>query len=488
MDDRNLSMLADFYQFTMGNGYFESGMKDTTAYFDMFFRKIPDGGGFAIMAGLEQLIDYLEKLSFTEEDIEFLRKKNLFSEGFLDYLKNFKFECDVWAIPEGTPIFPYEPIVTVVGPIIQCQLIETMVLLNINHQTLIATKASRISRAAKGKTVMEFGSRRAQGFDAAMIGARAAYIGGCSGTACTISEMKYGVPALGTMAHSWVQSFDDEYEAFQAYCNTYPDSSVLLVDTYNVLKSGVPNAIRAAKRVLEPKGFRLKGIRIDSGDIAYLSIKAREMLDSAGMSDCKIVASSGLDEYLIRDIINQGAKVDQFGVGENLITSHSSPVFGGVYKLVAIEENGKLISKIKVSENPEKITTPGFKKLIRFYDKDTNMVKGDLLCLRDEEIDESKPYTLFHPVHIWKKTVVENYYTKEMLVRIFDKGKMVYDKPSLVEIRDKTEKEIEGLWKEMLRFEYPQKYYVDLSRKLWSKKMKMLGADITEDNKSSLKI
>lgn len=273
MNERNLSMLADFYQFTMGNGYLKSGMKDTIAYFDMFFRKIPDDGGFAIMAGLEQLIEYFQNLSFTEKDIDYLRNKGIFSEEFLSYLKEFKFECDVWAVPEGTPVFPYEPLITVRGPIIQCQLIETMVLVSINHQTLIATKANRIVRAAKGRAIMEFGSRRAQGYDAAMIGARAAYIGGCSGTACSISEMKYGVPALGTMAHSWVQSFDDEYEAFEAYCKTYPESSVLLVDTYNVLKSGVPNAIRAAKKILEPSGNRLKGIRIDSGDIAYLSVK-----------------------------------------------------------------------------------------------------------------------------------------------------------------------------------------------------------------------
>ncbi len=478
MNERNLSMLADFYQFTMGNGYLKSGMKDTIAYFDMFFRKIPDDGGFAIMAGLEQLIEYFQNLSFTEKDIDYLRNKGIFSEEFLSYLKEFKFECDVWAVPEGTPVFPYEPLITVRGPIIQCQLIETMVLVSINHQTLIATKANRIVRAAKGRAIMEFGSRRAQGYDAAMIGARAAYIGGCSGTACSISEMKYGVPALGTMAHSWVQSFDDEYEAFEAYCKTYPESSVLLVDTYNVLKSGVPNAIRAAKKILEPSGNRLKGIRIDSGDIAYLSVKAREMLDSAGMEDCKIVASSGLDEYLIRDIISQGAKVDQFGVGENLITSLTSPVFGGVYKLVAVEKDGEIVPKIKISENPEKITTPGFKKIVRFYSKETGKVRGDLLCLRDEVIDESKPYVLFHPVHTWKKTELTNYYTKELQVKIFDKGNLVYELPTIEEIRKRTAEEIEGLWTEMLRFEYPQKYYVDLSRELWTKRMNMLGGDV----------
>lgn len=475
MKQRNLSMLADFYQLTMGNGYLNSDMRDTVAYFDMFFRKIPDDGGFAIMAGLEQLIEYMQNLSFTEEDIAFLRTKNMFSEDFLSYLLDFKFECDVWAIPEGTPVFPHEPLVTVRGPIIQCQLVETMVLLNINHQTLIATKANRISRAAGGRGVMEFGSRRAQGYDAAVIGARAAYIGGCVGTACTIAEKMYGVPAVGTMAHSWVQSFEAEYDAFKVYCETYPDSSVLLVDTYNVLKSGIPNAIKAHEEILKPRGQRLKGVRIDSGDIAYLSKEARKMLDEAGMEDCKIVASSGLDEYLIRDIISQGARVDQFGVGEKLITSHSSPVFGGVYKLVAIERDGKIVSKIKISENSEKITTPGFKKLLRFYDKDTKQVLGDLLCLRDETIDADKEYTLFHPVYTWKKTVVKNYFVEELQVPVFERGKLIYRLPDIEEIRRRVEVQVDTLWKEMLRFEYPQKYYVDLSKELWRMKMGMLG-------------
>lgn len=477
MDDRNLSMLADFYQLTMGNGYLESGMKDTIAYFDMFFRKIPDGGGFAIMAGLEQLIEYLQNLSFSEENIRFLRSKKMFSEEFLDYLRNFKFECDVWAIPEGTPVFPHEPLVTVRGPIMQCQLIETMVLLNINHQTLIATKANRIVRAAEGRNVMEFGSRRAQGYDAAILGARAAYIGGCSGTACTIAEELYGVPALGTMAHSWVQSFENEYDAFKAYAETYPQASVLLVDTYNVLRSGVPNAIKVAKEVLEPMGERLKGIRIDSGDLTYLSQKSREMLDAAGLEDCQIVVSSGLDEYLIRDIISQGAQVDQFGVGENLITAQSAPVFGGVYKLTAIEKDGEVIPKIKISENPEKITTPDFKRVYRFYDKETDLARGDLLCLRDEEINTDEDYVLFHPVHTWKKTTVSDYYVKELQVKIFEKGELVYDIPIIEEIREKVRNEVRTLWKEMLRFEFPQKYYVDLSKKLWTKKMKMLGGN-----------
>ncbi|MDO5708152.1 MAG: nicotinate phosphoribosyltransferase [Andreesenia angusta] len=478
MNKRNLSMLADFYQLTMGNGYLENGMGDTIAYFDMFFRKIPDEGGFAISAGLEQLIEYLENLSFTDEDIEFLRTKELFSEEFLEYLKKFKFECDIWAIPEGTPVFPYEPIITVRGPIMQCQLIETMVLLNINHQTLIATKANRIVRAAEGRNVMEFGSRRAQGYDAAIFGARAAYIGGCSGTACTIAEELYGIPALGTMAHSWIQSFENEYDAFKAYAETYPNSTVLLVDTYNVLKSGIPNAIKIAKEILEPKGHRLKGIRIDSGDLTYLSQKSRKMLDSAGLNDCNIVLSSGLDEYLVRDIIGQGAEVDQFGVGENLITAKSSPVFGGVYKLVAIEKDGDIVPKIKISENSEKITTPGFKKVMRFYDNKTNKVRGDLLCLQDENINVEEEYVLFHPIHIWKKTVVKDFYVKELQVPIFKKGKLVYSLPNIEDIRKRVEKEIETLWVEMLRFEYPQKYYVDLSKKLWDKKMDMLGAHI----------
>lgn len=472
---RNLSLLTDFYQLTMGNGYLNSGMKDTIAHFDMFFRKIPDRGGYVVVAGLEQMVEYLKGLSFSKEDIGFLREKGVFSEDFLDYLKNFKFACDVWAVPEGTVMFPNEPVVTVRGPIMQAQLIETMVLLTLNHQSLIATKASRITRSAKDRSVLEFGSRRAQGYDGAMLGARAAYIGGCTGTACTIVEREYGIPALGTMAHSWVQSFDSEYEAFTRYAASYPTSSVFLVDTYNTLKSGVPNAIKVAKEVLEPKGERLKGIRLDSGDLAYLSKEARKMLDAAGMEDCKIVASNSLDEYLIRDLLIQGAEIDTFGVGENLITSKTAPVFGGVYKLVAIETGEGSIPKIKLSENPEKVTNPGSKKLYRFYDKDTGKAKADLLTLEGEVIDTTKPYTLFDPVHTWKKMTLENFEVKELQVKVFDKGKCVYEKPALEEIKAYCKEQQETLWDEVLRLENPHMYYVDLSQDLWKLKYDLIN-------------
>ena len=394
MDRLNLTMLTDFYELTMANGYFNSGLTDKIAYFDMFFRKVPDNGGYAIMAGVEQLIEYLNNLKFSDEDIDYLRSKKMFSEEFLDYLKNFKFSCDVWAVPEGTPIFPNEPVVTVRVPVIQAQFIETMVLLTINHQSLIATKANRIVRAARGRTVMEFGSRRAQGYDGAIYGARAAYIGGCVGTACTIAEREFGIPAMGKMAHSWVQMFPDELEAFRTYANMYPDNCVLLVDTYDVLKSGVPNAIKAFNEVLIPKGYRPKGIRIDSGDVTYLSKQARKMLDEAGFPDCQIVASNSLDEFTIRDILVQGAKIDSFGVGERLITSSSEPVFGGVYKLVAIEDNGQIIPKIKISENVEKITNPAFKQVWRFFDKESGKAIADLLTLHGEVINENEPYEL----------------------------------------------------------------------------------------------
>lgn len=472
---RNLSMLTDFYQLTMGNGYLKKGMRDRVAYFDMFFRRIPDDGGYVVIAGLEQLIEYINNLRFSEEDIEFLRKRGIFPEEFLRYLKDFKFQCDIWAIPEGTVVFPNEPIITVRGPLPQAQLIETMLLLTINHQSLIATKASRIVRVAKGREVLEFGSRRAQGYDGALLGARAAYIGGCVGTACTMVEEVYGIPSVGTMAHSWIQSFDNEYEAFKAYAEVYPTSSVLLVDTYNTLKSGVPNAIRVAKEILEPNGNRLKGIRLDSGDIAYLSKCARRMLDEAGMKDCKITASNSLDEYLIKDLLLQGAEIDTFGVGENLITSKSNPVFGGVYKLVAIENNNRLDSKIKLSENPEKVTNPGFKKLYRFYDKKTNKAVGDLLTLNDEEIDESNPYILFDPVHTWKKTILTDYYVKELQVKIFERGQCIYSSPNIKEIRNHCKKELENLWEESLRLKNPHNYYVDLSEKLWTLKYDLIN-------------
>jgi len=466
-EKKNLTMLADFYEFTMANGYFENGMKDNIAYFDMFFRNIPDDGGYAIMAGVEQLIGYLKHLRFSNEDIEYFRSKNMFSEEFLQYLLDFEFQCDVWTVPEGTPIFPREPIVIVRGPLIQAQIIETMVLLTINHQSLIATKANRIVRAAQGRTVMEFGSRRAQGYEAAILGARAAYIGGAIGTACTIVDRDFSIPALGTMAHSWVQIFPTELEAFRAYARLYPDNCVLLVDTYNVLKSGVPNAIKVFEEEIIPRGFRPKGIRIDSGDIAYLSKEARKMLDAAGFEDCQIVASSSLDEYVIRDLLNQGAQIDSFGVGERLITARSEPVFGGVYKLTAIEENGEIIPKIKVSENVEKITIPGFKQLYRLYDKTTNKAIADVVTLHDEVINENKPYEIFHPLFTWKRKTLTNFYARKLLVKIFDKGKCVYESPDIDEIRDYCSDQVDTLWDEVKRFESPHEYFVDLSKPLW---------------------
>ncbi|MBR0113090.1 MAG: nicotinate phosphoribosyltransferase [Clostridia bacterium] len=470
---RNLTMLTDFYEITMANGYFKKGHKDTIAVFDMFFRKIPDEGGFAIMAGLEQLVHYLQNLKFTPEDIEYLRGRG-FGEEFLDYLANFEFKCSVWAIPEGTPIFPGEPIVKVKGPVIQAQFIETMVLLCINHQSLIATKANRIVRAAEGRAIMEFGSRRAQGWDGAIYGARAAVIGGCIGTACTISDEAFGTPALGTMAHSWVQLFDTELDAFKAYAQEYPDNCTLLVDTYNTLKSGVPNAIKTFDEVLKPMGKRPKGIRIDSGDITYLSRKARKMLDEAGYPDCTIVASNSLDETIIRDMLLQGAKVDSFGVGERLITSSSSPVFGGVYKLVAVEKNGEDVSKIKISENVTKITTPGNKRCYRFYEKETGKAIADLIAFSDEYIDPSKPYELFDPVYTWKRKTVTDFVCRELLEPVFDKGKCVYKERDVKEIREYCKQQIDTLWDEVLRFEYPHSYYVDLSQKLWDKKTELI--------------
>ncbi len=472
---RNLSMLTDFYQLTMGNGYLKTGMKNTIGYFDMFFRRIPDNGGFVIVSGLEQLIDYINNLKFTEDDMKYLEIKGIFSKEFLDYLRSFKFECDIWAIPEGTVVFPNEPIITVRGSLPQAQLIETMLLLTINHQSLISTKANRIVRSAQGRGILEFGSRRAHGYDGAILGARASYISGCVGTACTIVEELFGIPAVGTMAHSWIQSFDTEYESFKAYAETYPSSCVLLVDTYNTLKSGVPNAIKVAKEILEPMGKRLKGIRLDSGDIAYLSKITRKMLDEAGMEDCKITASSSLDEYIIRDLLQQGAQIDTFGVGENLITSKSTPVFGGVYKLVAIDEDNNIKPRIKISENFEKVTNPGYKKVYRFYDNKTNKAMADVLTLSDEVIDESKPYVLFDPIHTWKKTVLKDYHIKELQVKIFDKGNCIYKSPNIEEIKQYCKEQVNTLWDEVLRFENPHQYYVDLSQNLWMLKHDLIN-------------
>ena len=471
----NLTMLCDFYELTMGNGYFEKGYKDRITYFDLFFRRCPDGGGFAIAAGLEQIVDYIQNLHFSTEDIEYLRGRKLFSEEFLQYLASFKFTGDIWAVPEGTPIFPHEPIITVKAPAIEAQLIETFLLLTVNHQSLIATKANRVVRAAQGRTVLEFGSRRAQGADAAILGSRAAYIAGCNGTACTISDQLFGVYAGGTMAHAWVQMFDTEYEAFKAYCEIYPNNATLLVDTYNTLKSGVPNAIRVFNEVLKPKGITKCGIRLDSGDMAYLTQKARQMLDEAGWTECQISVSNSLDEYIIQDLLRQGAKIDMFGVGERLITARSEPVFGGVYKLAAVEnEDGTITPKIKISENIGKITNPHFKKLYRFYGNDTGKAIADYLCVHDEVVDDSRDLEIFDPEATWKTKTVYNFTAKELQVPIFKNGELVYKCPTLQEVRAYCMAQVDTLWDEVKRFDNPHTYYVDLSQKLWDIKYDLL--------------
>lgn len=475
MTDKNLAMLCDFYELTMCNGFYKNGFYKRTVYFDLFYRTVPDKGGFAIAAGLEQLIKYIEELHFEKDDIEFLRSKKIFDENFLKYLENFRFTGDIYAVPEGTPVFPNEPIITVKAPAIEAQLIETFALLTINHQSLIATKANRIVRASLGRSVLEFGSRRAQGADGAVLGARAAFIGGCKGTACTLSDELYNVPAGGTMAHSWVQMFDSEYEAFKTYCEIYPYNATLLVDTYNTLKSGIPNAIRVFNEVLIPKGIKNFGIRLDSGDISYLSKKARKMLNDAGLEDCKIVASNALDEYLIRDLMIQGAKIDTFGVGERLITSKSEPVFGGVYKLVAVEQNGEIIPKIKISENNAKITNPHFKKVYRLYDRESGKAIADQLCVYDETIEDSKPLTIFDSESVWKTKTLTNFYAKPLLETVFKNGKLVYKLPEIEEIQNYCQTQLETLWDEVKRFENPHKYYVDLSQKLWSIKNQLLN-------------
>lgn len=475
MDTMNYTMLCDFYELTMGNGYFQTDMGDQICYFDVFFRDVPDGGGFAIAAGLEQVIEYIRDLRFTEEDIAYLRGKGCFSPEFLDYLRSFKFTGDIWAVPEGTPIFPREPIMTVRATAIQAQFIETYILLCLNHQSLIATKSNRVVRAAEGRPVSEFGSRRAQGPSGALLGARASYIAGCAGTACTMADELYGAPAGGTMAHSWVQMFPDEYTAFKTYCEIYPESATLLVDTYNVLKSGIPNAIRAFKEVLLPRGITRCAIRLDSGDLTYLSKKARKMLDAAGLTDCKIVASNSLDEYIIRDLLLQGAQIDSFGVGERLITSKSEPVFGGVYKLAAVEDkDGAIIPKIKISENPAKITNPHFKKVYRLFEKESGKAMADVICLHDEVIDEREPLEIFDPEATWKRKTLTGFTARPLLEPIFLGGQQVYKQPSIQESRTYCAAQIDSLWDEVKRFENPHNYYVDLSQKLWDIKNDLL--------------
>lgn len=473
----NYTMLCDFYELTMGNGYFEAGLKDKITYFDLFYRTVPDGGGFAIAAGLEQAIDYIRNLHFSEEDIDYLRGRGMFSEAFLDYLRHFKFTGDVWAMPEGTPVFPREPIMVIRAPAIQAQLLETFLLLTINHQSLIATKANRIVRAADGRVVLEFGSRRAQGPDAAVLGARAAFIGGCAGTACVLSDQIYGVAAGGTMAHAWVQMFPTQLDAFRAYCKTYPQNATLLVDTYDTLRSGVPDAIRAFNEVLKPLGITKCGIRLDSGDMAYLTKRARKMLDDAGWPECKITCSNSLDEHLIKELLRQGACIDSFGVGERLITSRTSPVFDGVYKLAAVEEDdGSIVPRIKISENVGKITNPHFKKVYRFYGRDTGMAEADYICLYNDSVDDTKDLVIRDPDATWKQKTMTNFRARELLVPIFKGGELVYKEPTLPKIQDYCRREVATLWPEVLRFDYPHNYYVDLSDELLEIKTRLLNA------------
>jgi len=467
MENRKLNLLMDFYELTMSYGYFEDNKHLDIAVFDVFFRNIPDAGGYAIMAGLEQVINYIENLSFSKKEIDLLDGKKIFSEKFLNFLKNFKFTSDVYAMREGTPIFPHEPILVIKGPLIECQLIETMILLTLNHQCLIATKASRIVNQAKGREVLEFGARRAHGYDASVLGARAAYIAGVSATSNTYAEYLYNIPAVGTMAHSYIQSYDNEYDAFLSYAKTFPDNVVLLVDTYDTLKQGIPNAIKIYENYLKEKGKRIKAIRIDSGDLAYLSRKARIMLDNAGLFDTKILVSNSLDEYLIKELIHQDAKIDIFGVGERLVTARSDAVFGGVFKLSAIKKDGILVPKIKISENIEKTTIPGFKQVYRFYDENNKAI-ADVITLFDEDMENIKTYELFHPNHTYKRKIISNFRSRKLLEPIFLNGKLVYKLPNIIEIKKNNEKEMKTLWDEVLRLERPHQYYVDLSLKLWN--------------------
>ncbi|MBP3437529.1 MAG: nicotinate phosphoribosyltransferase [Clostridia bacterium] len=475
MNNENYTMLCDYYELTMSNGYFRLGRGKEITYFDVFFRSIPDGAGYAVFAGLEQIVNYIKNLRFTEEDIALLRSKGQFDEAFLSYLSTFRFTGDIYAMKEGTPIFPGEPVITVRAPAIEAQLIETFILLSFNHQSLIATKASRIVRAAQGRPVAEFGSRRAQGASGAILGARAAYIAGCSSTACTMAERDHNIPTSGTMAHSWVQMFDDEYTAFCEYCRLYPNNVTLLVDTYDALHSGVPNAIRAIKEVLWPMGIRKYAIRLDSGDLAYLTKKIRKMLDEADLTDCKIVATNSLDENLIKTLLSQGAQIDAFGVGERLICSKSSPVFGGVYKLVAIEnQKGEIKPKIKISENIEKITNPGYKKPYRIFDKETGQAIADYIALEDEVLDGKEPILLFDPVATWKHKTVYDYTIVPLQIPVFIGGECVYELPTIDEIRAYCKEQLDLLWDEVKRFDNPHRYYVDLSEKLWTLKQEML--------------
>ncbi|MGN0341611.1 MAG: nicotinate phosphoribosyltransferase [Roseburia sp.] len=473
-DSRNLTMVMDLYEMTMANGYFNDRDKDKRVVFDVFYRRNPDQAGFSIFAGLEQIIEYIEGLHFDPEDIAYLRSLQLFDEAFLTYLSGFHFSGDIYAFREGTIMYPNEPIITVVAPLLDAQLIETALLLQVNHQSLIATKTQRIVRAADGRAVSDFGARRAHNMDAAVYGARAAYIGGAVGTATVLAGQMFDIPVSGTMAHSWIMFYKDEFEAFKHYAENYPDSTTLLVDTYDVLKSGIPNAIRCAKEVLEPMGKRLKGIRIDSGDLAYLSKKVRKMLDQAGLTDCKIVVSNSLDEYTISSILQQGGCIDSFGVGERLITAKSDPVFGAVYKIAAVEEDGAFMPRIKVSENVEKITNPGRKKVYRVYDENHQSI-ADLIALADQKVDFDKPFRYVDPDHYWKNRYFENCTVKELQVPVFINGQRVYEKESLQHICDYVKDQLTNeVWEEEQRFENPHIHYLDMTPEYYEMKMSLL--------------
>lgn len=474
MNFTNFEMLADYYEFTMAYAYYKNNQQDQIVYFDVFTRNHPDNNGYLIFNGLERVINNLLEYKFEEAHLDYLRETGLDDEGFLAYLRNMKFTLDIWSVPDGTVVFKNEPFMTIRGPVIQAQLIETLVLLSVNYSTLVTTKASRILNAAEGHAIMEFGARRAQGFDASIEGARCAMIAGCIGTSNTLAGYEYGVPVAGTIAHSYVQLHNDEYEAFLNYAKVHPNNCTLLVDTYDTLNSGVPNAIRVAKEYLEPNGYRLNSVRLDSGDLAYLSKKVRKQLDEAGLYDTKITASNSLNEYVISDLIKQGAKIDSFGVGENLITAKSDAVLGGVYKMVAIEENETLRPLIKVSETVAKITNPGYKRFYRIYDKETNKAIADYIALHDEVIPTDELF-LFDEIQPWKHKTVTNYYVREMQVPIFEGGKLVYEIPTQEESRDYCAKELDTLWDEVKRLTFPHKYYVDLSTTLYELKNELIS-------------
>lgn len=473
-DKRNITMVMDLYEMTMANGYFNTEDLTQKVVFDVFYRKNPDNGGFAVFAGLEQIIEYIKTLHFEKEDIEYFRSLNLFKEEFLEYLKDFKFTGDIYAFKEGTIMYPNEPIITVIAPLIEAQIIETAILTQINHQSLIATKARRIVKAADGRTVSDFGARRAHNMDAAVYGSRAAYIGGVDGTATVIAGQMFDIPLSGTMAHSWIMYFKDEYEAFKKYAESYPDSTVFLIDTYDVLKSGVPNAIKVAKEVLIPMGKRLKGVRLDSGDLAYLSKKVRKMLDEAGLEDCKIVASNSLDEYTIKSIINQGGKIDIFGVGERMITAKSDPVFGAVYKIASVYKDGVYEPRIKISENVGKITNPGFKQVYRVYDEN-GMSVADLIASDDGLEGFHENYRYVDEKQPWKNRYFENCTFKKLQVPVFVSGKCVYKQETLAEIKNYVSKQLDNeVWEEEQRFENPHIHYMDMSPEYYEMKMNLL--------------